>query len=165
MNGLATPGVMPPFGLGLGTPALASAYGGALPSLNAFALASNGALGTPNPANVRGLSNVLLVSNLNDEVNRSNVESITMHPVSIYHYLCHSLAPPLSCLFLSYPHITLVFPLPSIPPCPLFLCISNSLSQCIRQTFLLGVFDGLLPTLKDARHYLYLNTPDSSQLS
>lgn len=73
MNGLATPGVMPPFGLGLGTPALASAYGGALPSLNAFALASNGALGTPNPANVRGLSNVLLVSNLNDEVNRSNV--------------------------------------------------------------------------------------------
>nr|XP_040228566.2 polypyrimidine tract-binding protein 1 isoform X5 [Anopheles coluzzii] len=68
VNGLATPGVMPPFGLGLGTPALASAYGGALPSLNAFALASNGALGTPNPANVRGLSNVLLVSNLNDEM-------------------------------------------------------------------------------------------------
>uniref|UniRef100_A0AAG5CPG3 RRM domain-containing protein n=1 Tax=Anopheles atroparvus TaxID=41427 RepID=A0AAG5CPG3_ANOAO len=67
VNGLATPGVMPPFGLGIGTPALASAYGGALPSLNAFALASNGALGTPNPANVRGLSNVLLVSNLNDE--------------------------------------------------------------------------------------------------
>uniref|UniRef100_A0A182QSI9 RRM domain-containing protein n=1 Tax=Anopheles farauti TaxID=69004 RepID=A0A182QSI9_9DIPT len=67
VNGLATPGVMPPFGLGLSTPALASAYGGALPSLNAFALASNGALGTPNPANVRGLSNVLLVSNLNDE--------------------------------------------------------------------------------------------------
>ncbi|XP_050069140.1 polypyrimidine tract-binding protein 1 isoform X1 [Anopheles maculipalpis] len=68
VNGLATPGVMPPFGLGLGTPALASAYGGALPSLNAFALASNGALGQPNPANVRGLSNVLLVSNLNDEM-------------------------------------------------------------------------------------------------
>ncbi|XP_058118422.1 polypyrimidine tract-binding protein 3 isoform X6 [Anopheles ziemanni] len=68
VNGLATPGVMPPFGLGIGTPALASAYGGALPSLNAFALASNGALGTPNPANVRGLSNVLLVSNLNDEM-------------------------------------------------------------------------------------------------
>ncbi|XP_052869487.1 polypyrimidine tract-binding protein 1 [Anopheles cruzii] len=68
VNGLATPGVIPPFGLGIGTPALASAYGGALPSLNAFALASNGGLGTPNPANVRGLSNVLLVSNLNDEM-------------------------------------------------------------------------------------------------
>uniref|UniRef100_A0A2M4DP94 Putative secreted protein n=1 Tax=Anopheles darlingi TaxID=43151 RepID=A0A2M4DP94_ANODA len=59
---------MPPFGLGLGTPALASAYGGALPNLNAFALAQNGGLGNPNPANVRGLSNVLLVSNLNDEM-------------------------------------------------------------------------------------------------
>ncbi|XP_055542254.1 polypyrimidine tract-binding protein 2 isoform X4 [Wyeomyia smithii] len=68
VNGLATPGVIPPFGLGLGTPALASAYGGALPNLGAFALASNGALGTPNPAVLRGLSNVLLVSNLNEEM-------------------------------------------------------------------------------------------------
>lgn len=67
VNGLATPGVIPPFGLGLGTPALASAYGGALPNLGAFALASNGALGTPNPSVLRGLSNVLLVSNLNEE--------------------------------------------------------------------------------------------------
>lgn len=71
MNGLATtPGVLPPFGLGLATPAaLASAYGGALPSLGAFALAQTGALGTANPAGLRGLSNVLLVSNLNEEVN------------------------------------------------------------------------------------------------
>lgn len=68
VNGLATPGVIPPFGLGLGNPALASAYGGALPNLGAFALASNGALGTPNPAVLRGLSNVLLVSNLNEEM-------------------------------------------------------------------------------------------------
>ncbi|XP_058456182.1 polypyrimidine tract-binding protein 2 isoform X2 [Malaya genurostris] len=68
VNGLATPGVIPPFGLGLGSPALASAYGGALPNLGAFALASNGALGTPNPAVLRGLSNVLLVSNLNEEM-------------------------------------------------------------------------------------------------
>lgn len=68
VNGLATPGVIPPFGLGLGTPALTSAYGGALPNLGAFALASNGALGTPNPAVLRGLSNVLLVSNLNEEM-------------------------------------------------------------------------------------------------
>ncbi|EDS28948.1 polypyrimidine tract binding protein [Culex quinquefasciatus] len=67
VNGLATPGVIPPFGLGLGNPALASAYGGALPNLGAFALASNGGLGTPNPAVLRGLSNVLLVSNLNEE--------------------------------------------------------------------------------------------------
>lgn len=68
VNGLATPGVIPPFGLGLGSPALASAYGGALPNLGAFALASNGGLGTPNPAVLRGLSNVLLVSNLNEEM-------------------------------------------------------------------------------------------------
>ncbi|XP_055586157.1 polypyrimidine tract-binding protein 2 isoform X5 [Uranotaenia lowii] len=68
VNGLATPGVIPPFGLGLATPALASAYGGALPNLGAFALASNGALGTPNPAVLRGLSNVLLVSHLNEEM-------------------------------------------------------------------------------------------------
>lgn len=73
VNGLAsTPGVLPPFGLGLATPAaLASAYGGALPSLGAFALAQSGALGSANPAGLRGLSNVLLVSNLNEEVNQN----------------------------------------------------------------------------------------------
>lgn len=69
MNGLATPGVLQPFGLGLAAPAaLASAYGGALPSLGAFALAQTGALGAATPAGLRGLSNVLLVSNLNEEV-------------------------------------------------------------------------------------------------
>ncbi|XP_055697347.1 polypyrimidine tract-binding protein 2 isoform X3 [Phlebotomus papatasi] len=66
VNGLGAPGVLPPFALGLGTP-LASAYGGALPSLGAFALASTGALGNATPA-LRGLSNVLLVSNLNEEM-------------------------------------------------------------------------------------------------
>ncbi|XP_055678807.1 polypyrimidine tract-binding protein 2 isoform X13 [Lutzomyia longipalpis] len=66
VNGLGAPGVLPPFALGLGTP-LASAYGGALPSLGAFALASTGALGNAAPA-LRGLSNVLLVSNLNEEM-------------------------------------------------------------------------------------------------
>lgn len=78
VNGLATPGVIPPFGLGLGTPALASAYGGALPNLGAFALASNGALGTPNPSVLRGLSNVLLVSNLNEEVTMHGFFSTTL---------------------------------------------------------------------------------------
>lgn len=68
MNGLATPGVLPPFAIGLGAPTLANAYGGGLPSLGAFALASSGALGSATPAALRGLSNVLLVSNLNEEV-------------------------------------------------------------------------------------------------
>lgn len=39
-----------------------------MPNLGAFALAQTGALGTANPASLRGLSNVLLVSNLNEEV-------------------------------------------------------------------------------------------------
>ncbi|XP_063707137.1 polypyrimidine tract-binding protein 1 isoform X2 [Culicoides brevitarsis] len=71
VNGLAAanPGILPQFGLGLAAPgALASAYGGALPNLGAFALAQTGALATTNPANLRGLSNVLLVSNLNEEM-------------------------------------------------------------------------------------------------
>lgn len=61
---------MPPFtAIGLGTPALGN-YGGGIPSLGAFALASTaGALGNANQAALRGLSNVLLVSNLNEEVN------------------------------------------------------------------------------------------------
>lgn len=60
---------MPPFtAIGLGTPSLGN-YGGGIPSLGAFALASTaGALGNANPAALRGLSNVLLVSNLNEEV-------------------------------------------------------------------------------------------------
>lgn len=60
---------MPPFtAIGLGTPSLGN-YGGGIPSLGAFALASSaGALGNANPAALRGLSNVLLVSNLNEEV-------------------------------------------------------------------------------------------------
>lgn len=69
MNGLGTPGVLPPFAIGLGAPtSLANAYGGGLPSLGAFALAQSGALGSATPAALRGLSNVLLVSNLNEEV-------------------------------------------------------------------------------------------------
>lgn len=66
VNGLTTQGVLPPFALGLGAP-LTSPYGGAIPSLGAFALASTGALGSANSA-LRGFSNVLLVSNLNEEV-------------------------------------------------------------------------------------------------
>jgi len=53
--------------IGLGAPSLAN-YGGGIPSLGAFALASTGALGSNNPGALRGLSNVLLVSNLNEEV-------------------------------------------------------------------------------------------------
>lgn len=69
VNGLGATGVLPPFALGLGTP-LGGAYGGGgIPSLGAFALATTGALGSANPAALRGFSNVLLVSNLNEEVN------------------------------------------------------------------------------------------------
>ncbi|XP_055385072.1 polypyrimidine tract-binding protein 1 isoform X2 [Condylostylus longicornis] len=68
INGLAAPGVLPPFPLGIGTP-LTGAYNSGLPSLNAFALAANtGALGVASPAALRGFSNVLLVSNLNEEM-------------------------------------------------------------------------------------------------
>lgn len=67
---MGAPGVMPPFtAIGLGAPSLAN-YSGGIPSLGAFALASTaGALGSANQAALRGLSNVLLVSNLNEEVN------------------------------------------------------------------------------------------------
>ena len=68
VNGLGAPNVLPPFALGLGTPLSAGAYGGAIPSLGAFALATTAGLGTTNPAAIRGFSNVLLVSNLNEEV-------------------------------------------------------------------------------------------------
>ena len=68
---MGQPGVLPPFtAIGLGAPSLANAYGGGIPSLGAFALASTGALGSNNPGALRGLSNVLLVSNLNEEVIR-----------------------------------------------------------------------------------------------
>lgn len=66
MNGLAGPGMMPPF-LGLGGP-LGGAYGASIPSLGAFALAQTGALAQASPAALRGLSNVLLISGLNEEV-------------------------------------------------------------------------------------------------
>lgn len=66
VNGLGQPGVLPPFALGLGTP-LSQAYAaGGIPNLGAFALASNGVLGSSNLAALRGM--VLLVSNLNEEV-------------------------------------------------------------------------------------------------
>lgn len=69
MNGMGNPGVLPPFtAIGLGTQsAIANAYNN-IPSLGAFALASSGALGSTTSAAMRGLSNVLLVSNLNEEV-------------------------------------------------------------------------------------------------
>lgn len=68
VNGLGAPNVLPPFALGLGTQLTASPYGGGIPSLGAFALATTAGLGTANPAALRGFSNVLLVSNLNEEV-------------------------------------------------------------------------------------------------
>ncbi|XP_017967493.1 polypyrimidine tract-binding protein 1 isoform X3 [Drosophila navojoa] len=66
VNGLGAPGVLPPFALGLGTP-LSGGYSNALPNLAAFSLANSGALQTAAPA-MRGYSNVLLVSNLNEEM-------------------------------------------------------------------------------------------------
>uniref|UniRef100_A0A1A9Z4A6 RRM domain-containing protein n=1 Tax=Glossina pallidipes TaxID=7398 RepID=A0A1A9Z4A6_GLOPL len=71
VNGLGAPGVLPPFALGIGTP-LAGGYSSGIPNLGAFALANSGALQTATPA-LRGFSNVLLVSNLNEEV--SPIES------------------------------------------------------------------------------------------
>jgi hypothetical protein len=71
VNGMGGPGVLPSFtAIGLGAPALTNAYGSGIPSLGAFALASSGALGSSVPGGLRGLSNVLLVSNLNEEVNQ-----------------------------------------------------------------------------------------------
>lgn len=70
VNGIGGPGVLPPFtAIGLGTPtAIANAYNGGIPSIGAFTLTSTGALSSANPGALRGLSNVLLVSNLNEEV-------------------------------------------------------------------------------------------------
>ncbi|XP_067616471.1 polypyrimidine tract-binding protein 2 isoform X2 [Eurosta solidaginis] len=66
VNGLGAPGVLPPFALGIGTP-LAGGYNSGIPNLGAFALANSGALQTATSA-LRGFSNVLLVSNLNEEM-------------------------------------------------------------------------------------------------
>ncbi|XP_055905149.1 polypyrimidine tract-binding protein 3 isoform X4 [Eupeodes corollae] len=66
VNGLGAPGVLPPFALGIGTQ-LTGGYSSGIPSLGAFALANSGALTTATPA-LRGFSNVLLVSNLNEEM-------------------------------------------------------------------------------------------------
>lgn len=69
VNGLGAPSVLPPFALGLGTPLTATgAYGNGIPSLGAFALTTTAGIGQTNPASLRGFSNVLLVSNLNEEV-------------------------------------------------------------------------------------------------
>lgn len=68
MNGLGQPGVLPPF-LGLGT-LPPSAYGGGLPGLGAFALTQAGQMNSQTQAALRGISNVLLISNLNEEVSR-----------------------------------------------------------------------------------------------
>lgn len=72
VNGLGAPGVLPPFALGIGTP-LAGGYSSGIPNLGAFALANSGALQTATPA-LRGFSNVLLVSNLNEEVSNKQLE-------------------------------------------------------------------------------------------
>lgn len=74
VNGIGGPGVLPPFtAIGLGTPTAINAYNGGIPSIGAFALTSTGALSSANPGALRGLSNVLLVSNLNEEVKYSNI--------------------------------------------------------------------------------------------
>lgn len=70
VNGIGAPGVMPPFALGLGTPLTTGAYGSAIPSLGAFALATTTGMGQTNQTTLRGISNVLLVSNLNEEVSQ-----------------------------------------------------------------------------------------------
>lgn len=71
VNGLSgAPNVLPPYALGLGTPlSQATAYSQSITSMGAFSLAtSTGTIGPVNPASLRGFSNVLLVSNLNEEV-------------------------------------------------------------------------------------------------
>lgn len=72
---MGAPSVIPPFALGLGTPMTTGAYGSAIPSLGAFALATTQGMGQTNPTSLRGISNVLLVSNLNEEVS-SNYKSL-----------------------------------------------------------------------------------------
>ena len=79
VNGLGAPGVLPPFALGIGTP-LAGGYSSGLPNLGAFALANSGALQTATPA-LRGFSNVLLVSNLNEEVNIDRHSNATKYSI------------------------------------------------------------------------------------
>lgn len=74
VNGLTgAPNVMPPFAMGLGTPlSQATAYSQGIPNLSAFSLAATqGGMGAVNPAALRGFSNVLLVSNLNEEVSEA----------------------------------------------------------------------------------------------
>lgn len=71
VNGLTgAPNVLPPYALGLGTPlSQATAYSQSIQNLGAFSLASTaGSMGSVNPAALRGFSNVLLVSSLNEEV-------------------------------------------------------------------------------------------------
>lgn len=81
---MGTPGVLPQFAIGLGTPALANAYSNGIPSLGAFALASSGALGSATSGALRGLSNVLLVSNLNEEV------KYIKYFIQLKHFICDS---------------------------------------------------------------------------
>lgn len=76
VNGLATPGVLPPF-LGLGT-LPPSAYGSGLPGLGAFTLTSAGTMNSQAQAALRGISNVLLISNLNEEVRSLTSESLVI---------------------------------------------------------------------------------------
>jgi hypothetical protein len=84
VNGMGTPGVLPPFtAIGLGTPTLSNPYGSGIPSLGAFALASSGALGSAPPGALRGLSNVLLVSNLNEEVRENTILLISNNSFKI----------------------------------------------------------------------------------
>lgn len=85
MNGLGAPSVIPPFALGLGTPLTTGAYGSAIPSLGAFALATTQGMGQTNPTSLRGISNVLLVSNLNEEV-----RLLLKHPFNPIHSILNT---------------------------------------------------------------------------
>lgn len=87
VNGLGAPNVLPPFALGLGTPLTTGAYGNTIPSLGAFALATTAGLGATNPAALRGFSNVLLVSNLNEEVNTNLIALIIIHVICFDRYM------------------------------------------------------------------------------
>lgn len=91
VNGIGAPGVMPPFALGLGTPLTTNAYGNAIPSLGAFTLATTTGMGQTNQSQLRGISNVLLVSNLNEEVSSAWIKLAFLlnHPITIFYSSTH----------------------------------------------------------------------------
>lgn len=93
VNGLGQPGVLPPYALGLGGTPLPAGYGGGLPSLGAFALTATGAMNSTAQA-LRGISNVLLVSNLNEEVTELNhLNPLCPCSSTLFCFLCRCSTP------------------------------------------------------------------------